>query len=297
MSRICSLTILLMMGCSSDHATTKFNSQPVITIISHTSGALLVAEEVYTFRAQVSDANHAHELLEVQWMINERVVCDWTPPSDQGEASCELVFEETEDTVVANTRDPEGAAAQDQLTVQVGAAVVVPEGQPPVCSLLSPASGTVGVEGEVVYFMGYAVDEEDGSATLTASWSSDKDGPLGESLVNSDGSIAFSTHSLSVDSHTISLNVHDSDGDSCTSSIFYSVEAEPSNLPPELSDFSLTPTPLYTNDMLTAQVTTTDAEGDAVTVSYEWLVDGVLQPEIGAQLDGAFTLIKVRWSC
>ena len=118
MSRICSLTILLMMGCSSDHATTKFNSQPVITIISHTSGALLVAEEVYTFRAQVSDANHAHELLEVQWMINERVVCDWTPPSDQGEASCELVFEETEDTVVANTRDPEGAAAQDQLTNQ-----------------------------------------------------------------------------------------------------------------------------------------------------------------------------------
>ncbi len=280
------------MGCGSDHATTKFNSQPEISIISHTNGSIFEAEAAHVFRAQVSDANHAHELLEVQWMVDERIVCDWGTPGAQGEAVCELTFEEADSTVIANTRDPEGAAGQDQLTIQVEPVVVPPEGHPPVCSLLSPASGTAGLEGEVVYFMGYAVDEEDGTASLIASWLSDKDGALGESVVNSDGSIAFSTQSLSVDSHTISLQVIDLDGESCTSSIFYAVNAEPLNYPPELGELMITPATIYTNDIITAQVTATDPDGDAVTVSYEWLVDGVQVPELGSQLDGSLYFDK-----
>ena len=36
----------------------------------------------------------------------------------------------------------------------------------------------------------------------------------------------------------------------------------------------LSPSTVYTNDTLTANVTTSDAEGDSLTVTYDWYVDG-----------------------
>lgn len=46
--------------------------------------------------------------------------------------------------------------------------------------------------------------------------------------------------------------------------------------PPVVSGVTLTPSPIYTNDTLTATATMTDADGDALTVTYDWYVEGAL---------------------
>jgi alpha-tubulin suppressor-like RCC1 family protein len=51
------------------------------------------------------------------------------------------------------------------------------------------------------------------------------------------------------------------------------------NAPPELSNFSITPTTPTAADYLMASGTTYDADGDTVSVIYEWYVDGVLNLE------------------
>ena len=43
---------------------------------------------------------------------------------------------------------------------------------------------------------------------------------------------------------------------------------------PDRLDAFLAPSTVYTNDTLTANVTTSDAEGDTLTVTYDWYVDG-----------------------
>jgi hypothetical protein len=58
------------------------------------------------------------------------------------------------------------------------------------------------------------------------------------------------------------------------------------NSVPSVTGVSLSPTELYTDDTVTASVTTTDADGDAVSVSYAWSVDGVTLSTGGSGLAG-----------
>jgi hypothetical protein len=62
---------------------------------------------------------------------------------------------------------------------------------------------------------------------------------------------------------------------------------EKPNTPPEITSLSMSPTEVYTNDVLTATVESTDADGDAVTLAYIWYVDGVEVDETGNTLDGS----------
>ena len=59
------------------------------------------------------------------------------------------------------------------------------------------------------------------------------------------------------------------------------------NTRPEITEVSLSPSTAYTNDTLTATVTTNDDDGDAVSLGYEWYVDGSLVAETSASLNGA----------
>ena len=47
------------------------------------------------------------------------------------------------------------------------------------------------------------------------------------------------------------------------------------NTPPVIDSLTLSPDPLRTDDALTATVVASDAEGDAISLDYEWSVNGV----------------------
>ena len=58
------------------------------------------------------------------------------------------------------------------------------------------------------------------------------------------------------------------------------------NSAPTVTTASLTPASAYTDDVLTASVATSDADGDSVSVGYTWYVNGVPISATGSTLDG-----------
>jgi len=71
------------------------------------------------------------------------------------------------------------------------------------------------------------------------------------------------------------------DGDPVMSDVATAV-----NTPPEVTTITLIPTTVYTDDIVEASVTSSDADGDTVELSYSWTVDGSAVAESGSSLDG-----------
>ena len=61
---------------------------------------------------------------------------------------------------------------------------------------------------------------------------------------------------------------------------------------PEITGLSISPDEVHTNDVLTATVESTDADGDEITVSYAWTVDGETAGEDSNTLDGSLDFDK-----
>lgn len=83
---------------------------------------------------------------------------------------------------------------------------------------------------------------------------------------------------------TISCTATISDSDSA--SVTGTATAMVSNGPPVISSLSISPSSPDTNSTLNNSVSATDPEGDPITYSYEWRVNGVLQSHTGSTLDG-----------
>ncbi len=58
------------------------------------------------------------------------------------------------------------------------------------------------------------------------------------------------------------------------------------NNPPVASNVALSPNPVLTNDVISVSATTSDADGDSVTLSYSWLINGNFISETGNTLSG-----------
>ena len=64
------------------------------------------------------------------------------------------------------------------------------------------------------------------------------------------------------------------------------------NSTPSTTAVSLSPTTAYTNDVLTASAATSDADGDTISVTYTWYVNGSAITATGSTLDGAVHFSK-----
>ena len=89
---------------------------------------------IETIQATVSDSDHDFEDLEVIWYVDEEVVCDWDNPTSSGTASCDIVFQEEDQSVVAEVRDPSWSTGSYEISIDVLAT------DAPVVDLLTPVS-------------------------------------------------------------------------------------------------------------------------------------------------------------
>ncbi len=121
-----------------------------------------------------------------------------------------------------------------------------------------------------------AVDADGDSITLSYSWL--VDGIAVSNLPSLAGSY-FTKGS------TIAVEVTPSDGRDSGATVT-SDTATAVNSPPAVSSLLLSPTSLYTDSELTASLVTSDADGDRVSVSYAWSVDGSVVSTAGSSLDG-----------
>ena len=128
------------------------------------------------------------------------------------------MLSEGQHAIQLHVEDSTGKPGQDSIVIEVG-----PPNSAPLCEIFSPEDGSAGQEGSLVTFEGTASDVDVASDVLTVTWSSDKDGEIGSLNPDSDGNIVFSYSGLSVDTHTISMQVEDEVGATCTSTMTYTV--------------------------------------------------------------------------
>ena len=65
------------------------------------------------------------------------------------------------------------------------------------------------------------------------------------------------------------------------------------NSAPVIGDVSLSPTEVYTNDVITATVDSTDYDGDSLNTVYTWFVNGInIQSGYSATLNGEYRFPK-----
>lgn len=133
---------------------------------------------------------------------------------------------------------------------------------------------------------------EGDTLTCTAGSSSDADGhtvylTYDWDVSGSDPGVASTSLSSSYfgrgDAVTCSVTAHDGFDDGTPAS---SNTVTIGNTAPSVSSVSLSPSSVQTDDTITASASTSDVDGDTVTVSYAWYVDGSLVAETGASLDG-----------
>ncbi len=199
------------------------NGAPTVEIENPISDGSYYSDHLVELVAQVSDPEDSADALGVVWTAAGPT--EWTEetePTSDGTAAGSVQMESGEWYITATVTDTAGRTAQDSVTIIVG-----DPNQPPECAITSPASGEGMGAGRTASFEGTASDPDVSANLLTAEWSSDLDGPLGSSTVPNDGVITFSAGALSTGAHTITLQVADEVGTTCTDNIQFLVGTQP----------------------------------------------------------------------
>ena len=93
--RFTTFLLSLLIACeSSDEGLKIHNSNPQISIISHSTGESFLGGYELIFQATVSDGNHDAEELTVTWVTDQRTLCSASLADIDGTSSCQTSLQE-----------------------------------------------------------------------------------------------------------------------------------------------------------------------------------------------------------
>jgi hypothetical protein len=301
------LSLLAFGGCS-DIGISGINTTPEATISSHGDGQDVPLGEPLQLVGQVFDEEDDAAQLRASWLLNGLVVCAEHTPQDDGFTACETTppADASELIVTLQVLDPDDAFAEDTVVLtQEGvptdtATGSEPDDSPPWATLDAPLTGDWFAVGTPVACAGEVGDDQDDATALAVLWTSSLDGVLDATPPGPDGSVGFATLDLSAGAHTLTLGVTDSDGETASATVAFTV-----NSPPTAAELALTPdSPLEGVDPLLCTVVTegVDPEGTAVTHAFAWDVDGVpytgaVDAALASDVDGSVTIADETWTC
>ncbi|MDP2312382.1 MAG: hypothetical protein Q8P41_05715 [Pseudomonadota bacterium] len=266
----------------------KYVDPPVVAIENPRDGTIVDANVPVVMTGRVIDESYEDELhlINVLWAVNGGQVCDTAVFDVTGLSSCEHTFEAGTATVDITATDPAGQTAF--ATIEL----VVEAGNAPEVEILTPSTGDRVNDGDIVLFSATVADIEDAPSALTVSWESDLDGVLNDDSAASSGDVEFATDTLSVGTHSISLNITDSDGNTGVDRLTLFV-----NGPPGAPVVQITPDPAGADDTLRATIVTDapDPNGDAITYTYAWYRNGAPTTHAGDTVPAADTARGDVW--
>jgi hypothetical protein len=260
---------------------------PEATIDAPVAAGTYAAGRLVVLEGRVSDAEDRADTLTVQWTSNLDGRLDDSPPDTSGYAAGAAVLSEGEHFIELTATDSAGKVGTDNVVILVG-----PPNELPECGWVAPAPGSVLSQGAPVTLSGTVSDPDDDATTLTATWASDVDGPIGASTPDAIGGVTATWSPLSRGAHTLTLTVADPTGDTdvCAASVVV-------NAPPSAPGVSITPDPASSADDLLAvvDVPATDPDGDALSYAYAWWVDGSPSPYVSDTVPAAATARGQTW--
>lgn len=260
------------------------NISPDCEIVSPTDDSFFVFGDLITLTAVVGDAELRSDLLEIKWDSDQDGELGTTQASITGNASIELAaLSANTHTLTLTAQDEQQAECTDSIKIQVG--------EYPSILWFSPNTQSVHNEGETVILNVEIDDPEDQNETLLVSWSSNLDGQLGSAIGEADGQASLQVDSLSVGLHSLVAEVTDSDGLKATSNSSLFINGAPSAPLVTLTN------PVFTTDILEATVSgSIDPEGETVTYTYSWYLDGVLTTHVGQEVLAVETEKNETWT-
>lgn len=197
---------------------------PTASISAPTATGTYYSDQIIAFQGTVDDAEDSADQLVVTWetegLGDLGLEADVT---SEGRVEAYGALSEGEHAVRLRVVDTTGRTALESVVIQVG-----PPNTAPTCALTLPADGSAGPLGSEVRFEGTVDDVDVDESSLTVVWSSDRDGELGGSTPDSDGTVRLAWDDLSVATHLITLRATDEVGGTCTDSIYYTVGTPPS---------------------------------------------------------------------
>ena len=181
---------------------------PSVQILNPIQSSNHYSDQLIQFSGIVSDNEDNPEDLLVNWSssIDGDLILDTTPDSN-GNISDYGYLSEGQHALELRVEDTSGKVTKEQLVLQVGA-----ENSTPSCQITNPQTQTSVIVGDSVLFQATGDDSNIDATELIAVWSSDKDGEMGSSQLTSDGSLSYTTNSLSANDHIISLTITDEVG-------------------------------------------------------------------------------------
>lgn len=241
------------------------NQPPTCSILSPDDGANGVLGATVQFLAALSDPESPPDSLTAEWRsdLDGNLGLTTVEPDGASELSLDLLSFGTHVVTLTGT-DVAGATCSDSVVFTVGG--------PPEVSIDAPSDGDTYNEGENVTFVGLVYDSGTSADALSVMWESDLDGELDTTAADATGQVTFDASWLSAGDHTISLWATDADGLYGSAAILLTINGLPST-----PDVAILPVGPGTLDDLVATLATpsTDPEGDPITYSYAWWVDGV----------------------
>jgi len=261
-------------GAGSDTVTlvVQPTDAPVAEITAPTPEGVYYSDQLTTIEGLVSDTEDGPEALTIAWesSLDGLLVGGFDYPDTQGLLLGAKTLSEGEHFLTLTVTDTTEKEGRDSVTFVVG-----PPNSAPSCAITAPPDNSADAEGVEIRFEGIAEDADVPADWLNVEWNSDKDGSLGFSTPNTDGTVRFAWSSLSVATHNITMSVTDEVGASCTSSIWYTV-----GNPPELSVSAPSTGDVYNEgETITFSATVSDTETKATDIVLSWTSD----------LDGEFS--------
>ena len=249
-------------------------SAPSVQITSPTTTGLYYSDQLILFSANIQDTEDAPADLTYTWESSlDGVLPTNAVANEDGLLEEYMYLSEGTHALTLAVTDLSGKSTERSISLSVGGTNTNPD-----CSIVSPENGDIFLVGDSITFQATMADAEVAIDDLQVMWKSDKDGDLGEGIINSSGDVQLSTSSLSANEHIIQFLVQDELESSCSSSIVITVEEE--GTAPQLTLISPTDGDIVEyGDSVRFEATVSDNE-DApqdITLVWESDLDGVLE--------------------
>ena len=250
-------------GSLSSNVVTVQNTPPTIDLVSITPSPAYATDGLSCTYDGFVDVDGDDDKSSLLWSING---IPWTtdPDLSTGYGGGDLVA----CTITPDDGIDVGTPVTDAIAITNSIPVVID-------ATLSPS---IPDAGDAISCIPGSTQDADGDAVnLTYTWEIDG------------APSTYSGSSLPVGSatrgQTVNCSITPYDGTDYGTTV-YSTSATLVNSLPVVSDITITPATIYTNDIISVSFTTSDADYDPVSVSYTWLLNSSALPLTGSSIDG-----------
>lgn len=272
-----------------DSATVTFdvqptNSPPECAVTAPADGSFGPDGTRVTFRGTYSDANQDVATLSATWRSDRDGFLQGVTGDADGEVQL-IVDDLTPGPHVVSLEvvDDEGFPCVASVRYDVIT--------PPTVEILAPSAHEVLPEGDVA-FAARVTDLDDPVEALQLAWEDDALGLFSTVGADAKGLAEVIAAGFTPGARVLTVTVTDSHGLSASASLTWTL-----NSLPTAPGVVLTPTPPLTSDdlVVTLSPASADAEGDPVTYTYAWTVDGAPASVTGSRVSAADTSKHEVW--